>query len=111
MSNNKLPQKFRGTAVNSAARLIEQGRPLIKQAAKSAPCKVIALRIGADPRQVENWRARPVDPRWAHFMALAQQDARLRMFAATSLRLTKSELEQLLKFAASLPEEGDRGNE
>jgi hypothetical protein len=111
MSNGKIHHKIRRTDVNGAARLIEEGRPLIKQAARSAPCKVIALRIGADPRQVENWRARPCDPRWAHFMALAQQDARLRMFAATSLRLSKSELEQLLKYAASLPEDGDRSND
>lgn len=54
------------------ARMEFEGAELIRDIARREPAKVIALRSGATPRQAYNWREAECQPRWPHFIALAQ---------------------------------------
>lgn len=101
----------------SIAAIRAEGRDLFARAASYAPVKVVANDLGMTPKNVELIRAGDHEPRWFNVIALAQRCPELRALIARALALetldprTEALLAEMRRYAASLPEEGDRANE
>lgn len=79
--------------MNALAYKIEQEAREIVPAAlgrDARTAKVIALRINATPRSIENWRSHQAMPRLPHFIALAREIPELK---AAVLRWLNAEAE------------------
>lgn len=92
-----------------------EGAELIREVARREPAKVISLRTGITPRHVYNLREGECQPRWMHFIALAQQYPELRAAVARWLDLDNPQspsaealLDQIQKLVEGRAEEGDR---
>lgn len=118
MSFNNPFRNLRGKSdVSVALAHIEQeGSELIQRLTQREPAKLISLRTRTTPRQVYNWRQGECQPRWMHFIALAQEYPELRAAVARWLGLAdKSDpkaqelIEQIRRMVEAQPEEGDRG--
>lgn len=113
---HKTRPKFSGQTMRSNLATIErEGSDLIRQVARSEPAKVVAIRAGITPRHVANLREGECQPRWLHFIALAQQYPELRAAVARWLDLGNPQspsaealLDQIRRMVDSHPEEGDR---
>ena len=102
--------------MSAAAAIEREGAPLIRQAVEQQSAKATALRVGATPRQVYNWREGECQPQWPYFIALAQQYPELRAAVARWLDLPLKEspvaeaaLDQIRRIVQQMPEEGDAG--
>jgi hypothetical protein len=102
--------------MSAAVALIEQeGQAIVQKATMREPAKVVALRVGATPRQVYNWREGECQPRWPQFIALALEYPELRAAVARWLNLTDKNapdaaaaLDAIRRLVERMPEEGDR---
>lgn len=101
----------------SIAAIRAEARELFPKAASYAPVKVVANDLGMTPKNVELIRAGDHEPRWFNVIALAQKCPELRSLIARALALeqrdpqTEALLEQMRRWIATQPEEGDRNNE
>ena len=120
MSGNPDYRKFqRVRDVGAALAVIEQeGGDLIRHVTRRESAKIIALRTGITPRHVYNLRDGECQPRWMHFLALAQQYPEIRAFIAKHLgfdqtpnaKATLDSIKKMIEEAQAMPEEGDQAS-
>ena len=114
MAINILRRRVRGMSA-ALAHIETEGREIIQRVTQRESAKIISLRTGITPRHVYNLRDGECQPRWMHFIALAQQYPELRGAVARWLSFdypnsvsADAALDQIRRIVAALPDEGDQ---
>ena len=98
------------------ARIEEEGAQIMRSIASREPAKVFAEKVGLTPRHTYNLRDGECQPRWMHFIAMAQQYPELRAavgrwlgFPDKESPVAEAALDQIRRIVQQMPEEGDAG--